>query len=189
MHFVVGIGASAGGVEALCALLSEFKHGGSAFVVVTHLAPDRESLLAEVLARCTSMQVQRAQHGDRLRIDCVHVAPERYDILLATPSTLALVAPRASRTRATIDHFFASLAHHRGPHSVGIVLSGANDDGTAGLAAIRARGGATYAQDPATAQFERMPRSAAVHADQIGSPRQLGKLLMQHLQQDEAMTR
>lgn len=178
---VVGIGASAGGIEALCVLLSEFTHDATAFVVVTHLPPDRESALPEVLARYTAMEVRRSSGTEDLQANCIYVAPEFYDVVMASPSQLALVMPELRAPRHTIDRFFRSLAHHCGRSAVGVVLSGANTDGTEGLEAIRAYGGATYVQDWSSAQFERMPRSAAIHADVVAPPATLGQLLMQHV--------
>jgi two-component system CheB/CheR fusion protein len=175
---VVGIGASAGGLEALSQLLSSFTHDSSAFVVIMHLAPAHRSELAAVLGRSTHMDVVRAKNGQQLQRNVIYVIPEYFDILLDEESTLRLVAPHEQRPRRTIDHFFESLASLRNAKAFGIVLSGAGCDGSAGLHAIQKAGGRTLVQSAASALFADMPRNALPYADRQGTPRELGALLM-----------
>ncbi|MGE3538806.1 MAG: CheR family methyltransferase [Candidatus Tectimicrobiota bacterium] len=157
---VVALGASAGGIQALQRFFGALPpHPGMAFVVVVHLAPDRESALPQVLQRCTSMLVQQVTGALRMEPDHVYVIPPNQDIkvmdghLLVTP----FVEPRGRR--APIDVFFRTLATLH-PDSIGIVLSGGGTDGTVGLKAIKEAGGVIMVQSPDDAEVETMPRSA-----------------------------
>jgi two-component system, chemotaxis family, CheB/CheR fusion protein len=158
---VVGIGASAGGLEALEEF---FRHvppkNGFAFVVVQHLDPTHKDLLSEILQRATSMKVTAVSDGMPVKPNCVFVIPPDSELSLAG-SVLHLSAPAEPRGhRLPIDGFFRSLAEERREHSVGVVLSGMGSDGTLGLKAIKERGGLTLVQEPAGAKFDSMPRSA-----------------------------
>jgi two-component system CheB/CheR fusion protein len=159
----VGIGASAGGVEALEAFFRAVPaENGMAFVVVTHLPPDRDSLLAEILGRAARMPVINARDGQPVEVQHVYVLPPS--------TTLTIVAGRlrlrhiaaANRERAPIDLFFTSLAEDQGEHAIGIVLSGGGSDGTLGLKAIKENGGLTVAQGTnlTRPRFADMPSSA-----------------------------
>ena len=163
---VVGIGASAGGVEALQALFRAMPPApvAAAFIVVTHLGPDRDSALPEILQTCTSMPVEAAADGAMVQCGHVYVLPN--DSLI-TLSGGRLVLRRQSvgvpRERQLIDLFFASLAEDQGEHAVGIVLSGSGSDGTLGLKAIKEHGGFTLAQgsNGTAPRYPSMPDSAA----------------------------
>jgi two-component system CheB/CheR fusion protein len=159
---VVGIGASAGGLEAFRELLRHLPaHTGMAYVLVQHLSPDHESNLAPLLNRASSLPVVQATDGQRLEPDHVYVIPP------AVSSTLqggALrLAPRPTRTGQPrgIDQFLGSLARELGARAVGVVLSGTGTDGTRGLAEIQAAGGITFAQAPGSARFPGMSQSAS----------------------------
>ncbi|MEO8138028.1 MAG: chemotaxis protein CheB, partial [Gemmatimonadota bacterium] len=158
---IVGIGASAGGLEALEGFLTNVPaHSGMAFVVVQHLDPTRKDLLAELLQRCTAMPV--AQIEDRMAVapDHVYIIPPGRDLSILN-GVLHLMDPAApSGLRLPIDLFLRALADDRREHSIGVILSGMGSDGTLGLRAIRERAGAVFVQDPATAKFDSMPRSA-----------------------------
>jgi two-component system CheB/CheR fusion protein len=158
---IVGIGASAGGLEAL---ESFFHHlpdkSGLAFVVVQHLDPNYKGMLVELLARATPMKVLQAK--DRLRVESgrVYVIPPNKDLSILH-GVLHLLEPVATRgLRLPIDFFLRSLAADQGAGSVGVILSGMGSDGTLGLAAIKEKGGAVFVQTPASAKFDSMPRSA-----------------------------
>ncbi|MGG5821895.1 CheR family methyltransferase [Falsiroseomonas sp. HW251] len=144
---IVGVGASAGGIEALEGFLQGLPdRPGLAVVVVTHLSPDRESLLHEILARYTPMPVQVAADGQRVEPDHVYVLPA--DALLGIErGRLRITKPNAGRReRKPIDIFFSALAADQGEHAAGVVLSGGDGDGTLGIKAIKERGGLTLAQ-------------------------------------------
>ena len=157
---IVGIGASAGGLEALEQFLRHLPAGsGMAFVVVQHLDPTHKGMLVELLARSTPMKV--VQVKDRLRVepDRVYVIPPNHDmsILHGVLHLLAPVAPRG--LRLPIDFFLRSLADDQRDRSVGVILSGMGSDGTLGVRAIKEQAGAVFVQAPASAKFDAMPRS------------------------------
>ncbi|MFE8604901.1 chemotaxis protein CheB [Archangium violaceum] len=160
---VVGIGASAGGLPALQTLLESLPSDtGMAFVIVQHLSPDHESLLPSLLAMRTAMPVLEAREGP-LTPDHVYVSPPGTRLTLER-DTLRLGKARATRgPPRIIDEFLGSLAESAPGRAIGVILSGTGTDGTRGLQAIRSAGGTTFAQDPASAGFDAMPRSA-IHA-------------------------
>ena len=144
---VVGVGASADGVEALESLFRGMPaEPGCAFVVVTHLSPDRRSLLPEIIARCTKMPVCEAADGALLKPNGVHVLPA--DALLDMQDGRLRVRKPSTvrRERRPIDIFFSALAQDQGECAAGVVLSGGDGDGTLGIKAIKERGGLTLAQ-------------------------------------------
>jgi two-component system CheB/CheR fusion protein len=156
---IVGIGASAGGIEALRAFFQHLPaEPGAAFVIVQHLDPHAPSLLAELLGRTTPLPVQQATDGLFIEPNNVYVTP---------PNALLTIAEGALRTttpmpasRAPIDVLFRSLAEGCGPCAIGIVLSGTGSDGTLGLRAIKEHGGMIMAQTLESARYDNMPRSA-----------------------------
>jgi two-component system chemotaxis response regulator CheB len=156
------IGASAGGVEAVGSLLQGLPHPyAPSLMVVIHLPADQPSLLAEVFqARCR-LPVREALDKEHVEAGTVYVAPPGYHLLLEADRTLALShdAPVAF-SRPSIDVLFESAAAAYGDRVLGIVLSGANSDGAAGLAAIRAAGGWGWVQAPADARAATMPQAA-----------------------------
>ena len=158
---VVGIGASAGGLEAFSKLLEALAHDtGMAFVLVQHLDPSHKSVLAELLARTTSLPVAEITDGLRLEPNRVYVIPPNTS--LAIKHGVLQLSPRLTgRDSRPIDDFLRSLASDQGFRAIGVILSGTASDGTLGLEAIQAEGGVTFAQDEASAKFASMPHSAA----------------------------
>jgi len=158
---IVGIGASAGGLEALELFLRNVPEGsGMAFVIVQHLDPTHKGILAELLQRVTPMKVMQVKDRTRVRPDRVYVIPPNKDLSLLH-GVLHLLDPVAPRgLRLPIDFFFRSLADDMEERSIGVILSGMGTDGTLGLKAIKGKAGVVFVQDPATAKFEGMPRSA-----------------------------
>ena len=159
---IVGIGASAGGVEALEQFFKSLPpDNGLAFVVITHLPPDRDRMLAEILGRATRMQVVDARDGDRVEAERVYVLPPSAILTHEARLQLRRTGP-TDRERAPINVFFDSLAEDQGEHAIGIVLSGAGHDGTLGLKAIKEHGGLTIAQGTnlTRPRFAEMPSSA-----------------------------
>lgn len=161
---VVGLGASAGGLEALGQFLAHTPpDSGLAYIVVQHLDPTQKGMLPELLQRATSMPVFAARDGMRIKADCVYVMPSNTE-LSVTGDTLHLATPAEPRgLRLPIDVLFCSLASTRRENAIGVVLSGMGADGTHGLQAIKAVGGLTAAQAPGSATFDAMPKSA-IHA-------------------------
>ena len=158
---VVGIGASAGGLESLQRFMSQVSpSSGQAFVVVQHMAPTHPGLLAELLQHATPLPVVEVESGVRVKPNRVYVIPPNKNMAF-TQGTLQLSAPTARRgLRLPIDYFFSSLADALGERCVGVLLSGMGSDGTNGMAAMAKRGGALFVESPASAKFDAMPRSA-----------------------------
>ena len=158
---IVGIGASAGGLEALEQFLSHVPAGsGLAFVIVQHLDPTRQGIMPELLQRATGMNVFQVKDRTKVQPDCVYVIPPNKDLSLLH-GVLHLLEPTATRgLRLPIDFFFRSLAQDQQEHSIGVILSGMGSDGTLGLRAIKEKAGVVLVQEPATAKFDGMPRSA-----------------------------
>jgi chemotaxis methyl-accepting protein methylase len=158
---IVGIGASAGGLEALELFLSRVpRNSGLAFVIVQHLDPTRKGIMPELLQRTTGMKVFQVKDRTRVQPNCVYVIPPNKDmsILHGFLHLLEPVTPRG--LRLPIDFFLRSLAQDQQEHSIGVILSGMGSDGTLGLRAIKEKAGVVLVQDPASAKFNGMPRSA-----------------------------
>jgi two-component system CheB/CheR fusion protein len=157
---VVGIGASAGGLDALNELFRNVPPDGLAFIVVQHLAPDHESILAQLLARSAHMPVATAVDGVAIEPGHIYVIPPNVELAVLHGVIRILATTGTRGPRLPVDYLFRSLAEDHGRAAVGIVLSGTGTDGTLGLEAIKAAGGYTFAQDPSTAKYDGMPRSA-----------------------------
>jgi two-component system CheB/CheR fusion protein len=157
---VVGIGASAGGLEALERFLSGVPSGsGMAYVVVQHLDPTHKGMMPELLQRATALPVVQARNRLKVKRDHVYVIPPNHDMSILKGS-LYLFAPTAPRgQRLPIDFFLKSLAEDRHQQAVGVLLSGMGSDGTAGLRTIKENAGLALVQDPASAAFPSMPQS------------------------------
>jgi len=159
--FVVGVGASAGGLQSLEKLLRKIELGtGSALIIVQHFSPDVVSSMAEILGRSTDLQIKMVTHGMRLEPDTIFLIPPGQEIRLNGNDFESRNADRKQVTRV-IDILFKSLAKSRGPSSIGIILSGTGSDGSKGIKAIREAGGTTLVESFETAQFDGMPKSAA----------------------------
>jgi two-component system, chemotaxis family, CheB/CheR fusion protein len=173
---VVGVGASAGGLEAVSQLLELIPADtGMALCVVQHLAPNHESLLAELLSRKSHLPVSEVTDGVPVERDHAYVIPPDTDLRLDGGRLRLTARDHTQRPPLPIDAFFRSLASTLGRRAIGVVLSGAASDGTLGLAAIKAEGGITFAQDPATAKYDGMPRAAiaAGAVDFVLTPRKI----------------
>lgn len=157
---IVGIGASAGGLEAFTQLLKKLPvDTGMAFVLIQHLSPEHESALTEILSHATTMPVTEITDGTPVDPDHVYIIPPNTDLVLEE-GVLRLKPRSDTRTPPhPIDHFLQSLAQDHGDRSVGVVLSGTANDGTLGLQCVKEAGGITFAQDQ-SAQYEGMPRNA-----------------------------
>ena len=157
---VVGIGASAGGIEAVKQMLHALPvNTGMAFALVQHLDPSHASMLTEILSRATTMPVSEVRDQEAVEPNHVYVIPPGTNMVISQ-GILRLV-PREERPGQprAVDHFLRSLAEDQGHKAIGVILSGTATDGTLGLEAIKAEGGITFAQDD-TAQHNSMPRSA-----------------------------
>src|SRR5262249_35189494 len=144
---VVGVGASAGGLEAFTNLLKALPpKPGMAFVLVPHLDPTHESVMTELLGRATAMSVLQVHDGIRLKPNQVYVIPPNRDMSIFD-GVLRLATRERSGLHMPIDTFFRSLAFEVRSNAIGVILSGTASDGTLGVAAIKNEGGITFAQD------------------------------------------
>jgi two-component system CheB/CheR fusion protein len=178
---IVGIGASAGGLEALEEFFKNMpENSGMAFVVIQHLDPDHVGMMPELLQRTTRMKVLQATDRLKVKPDCVYVIPPKKSLSILN-GALHLFDPVESRgLRLPIDIFFRSLADDKQEKSIGVILSGMGSDGSLGLKAIKEKNGMVLVQDPESAKFNGMPLSAkeAVIADIVAPAGELpGKLI------------
>lgn len=158
---IVGLGASAGGLEALRQLFAHIPDDmAMAFIVILHLDPDRPSMLTSVLASDVRMPVVEVADGMRAEPNRVHVIPSGADISIHQGILALVPRQQTGKLHLPINSFFRALADDQPERAIGVVLSGSGSDGTEGLRAIKAGGGITFVQDPGSAQFRSMPESA-----------------------------
>ena len=158
---IVGVGASAGGFEAFRELLKALpSDSGLALVLVQHLDPGHESLLAKLLSNATAMPVREVEEGMAVEPNHVYVIPPNKTMGIRNGTLHLIARGEPAAKHLPVDYFLASLAEDRGNRAVGVILSGTASDGTLGLKAIKAEGGITFAQDSQSAKYDGMPRSA-----------------------------
>jgi two-component system, chemotaxis family, CheB/CheR fusion protein len=183
---IIGIGASAGGLQALEAFLDNMpSEAGMAFVLVQHLDPNHESILADLLQRHTAMRVFQVSDGMQVQPNSVYVVPPNRNMALFHGTLLLTETVSHGGLRLPIDFLFRSLAEDQGQYAIGVILSGTGTDGTLGLKAIRGQGGMVMAQDPESAKFDGMPRSAIATGlvDYILTPDEMPAQLIDYVQQ------
>jgi two-component system, chemotaxis family, CheB/CheR fusion protein len=188
---VVGMAASAGGLEAFTQLLSHLPvDTGMAFVLIQHLSPDHVSLLTEILARATTMPVKEVKNGMKVEPNQVYVIPPNTKMVLV--AGLLELSPREKVFGKYMpgDAFFISLAADRGHKAIAIVLSGGDGDGSLGIRAIKEAGGVTFAQCENTAKFDSMPNSAVAtgNVDFVLPPDKIAEELV-HLSRNTMLAR
>ena len=158
---VVGVGASAGGLEAFTALLKALPNDtGMAFVLVQHMEPAHESALSRILSGATGMPVNEVTDGTSVQPNHVYVIPSNADMTIRDGILRLVERQKIAGRHFSIDRFLVSLAEDRKSAAIGVILSGGASDGTQGLKAIRAEGGLTFAQDEKSARYTGMPLSA-----------------------------
>lgn len=173
---VIGIGASAGGLEAITRLVSKLSDGsGAAFVFLQHLSPNTKSMIGELLGKHTSMPVTMVYQDQPVKANHIYVMAENKNIVFSNGRLLTKDRPPNSEINLPIDQFFKSLGESLGSHAVGVLLSGTGTDGTRGLRTIKEKGGFVLVQSPETAKFDGMPRAAIdlKIADRISPPEEL----------------
>ncbi|HEX8987605.1 MAG TPA: EAL domain-containing protein [Rhodocyclaceae bacterium] len=159
--YVVGIGASAGGLEALSALIAALPANlGISYVVLQHLSPTHRSMMVQLLGRETAMAVKEAENGVLPEPDTVYVAPASRNLIMKDGRFVLIEGPREAMPRPSVNVFLTSLAAEKTEDAIGVILSGTGSDGAAGLRDVKAAGGYTFAQDPQTAKYAGMPQSA-----------------------------
>ncbi len=180
---VVGIGASAGGLEALQHFFDNVAADTTmAFVVVQHLSPDFKSLMDELLARHTKLPIQLVENGMSVERGHVYLIPPKKEMIISGGRLLLSERDRQHELTLPIDVFFRSLAQDCGVHAVAVVLSGTGSDGSRGICDVHEAGGLVVVQDLASAQFDGMPRTAMDTgiADWIVPPQQMPPILERH---------
>ncbi len=190
--YVVGIGASAGGLESLEQLfLNMPTNSGMAFVVIQHLSPDFKSMMNELLARDTSMRIVVVEDGVRVEANAIYLMPPKKEMIIAD-GCLHLSDKDLSRGLALpIDHFLESLAREMAEASIAIILSGSGTDGTRGIEEISKCGGLIISESLDTAKFDGMPSSAQATGlvDLVLPPAEIGNVLQQYIEQPESLPR
>ena len=184
--FVVGIGASAGGLRALEEFFEHMStDSGAAFVVIQHLSPDFKSSMKELLERRTRMKIYRVTEGMDLQANSVYLIPPGKNLVVENEKLYLLEQEKRNRhgVNFPIDMFLESLARNYLEKAIGVILSGTGSDGTNGLKAINEVGGFTMVQEPTTAEFDGMPRTAIATGivDRVLSPQELARLIDQLL--------
>jgi len=189
---IVGIGASAGGFEALEQFLEHVPAlSGLAYIIVQHLNPSHKDMMVELLQHITPMPVVQAENDMRVQPDHVYVIPPSKDMAILHGTIQLLEQVPIHGMRMPIDYFFRSLADDQHERAIGIVLSGMGTDGTLGLRAIKEKGGLTLVQEPDNAKFDSMPRAAmtTVVVDIVASADELPSRLLNYLQTTPAVVR
>jgi two-component system chemotaxis response regulator CheB len=178
----IAIGVSAGGMDALSSIIPTLP---PAFpipvVVIQHVSPHSDNYMTRLLDNISAIKVKEVDEKEKLKPGVVYTAPPNYHVLVEDDTTFSLsLEERVNFARPSIDVFFQSAADVYGPHLVGIVLTGANNDGSKGLKMIKEKGGLTIVQDPNTAEVDGMPRAAiaATKIDHILPLEQIGPFLV-----------
>lgn len=177
---IIVIGASAGGVQALLMLVASLPANlPAAVLIVLHIPANAPSLLPDILGRESPMPVSHAKNGERIRPGRIYVAPPDQHLLIENSQIRLVHGPKENFHRPSIDTLFRSAARWAGPRAIGVVLTGARDDGTVGMRAIKQRGGITIVQDPIEAVFPSMPASVMqnIIVDYSLPLREIGPLL------------
>ena len=183
---IVGIGASAGGLEALERFFDHVPTADNlAFVVIQHLSPDYKSLMVELLARRTQLPIHRVENGMQVEANSVYLIPPKAELRMKHGCLELSARDSTQGINLPIDVFFSSLAEDWGAQSVGIILSGSGSDGSRGVAAIHEAGGLVLVQHPETAKFESMPLAAIQSgaANFVLTPEQMPETLIRHTEQ------
>ena len=158
---IVGIGASAGGLESFSELLARVPADtGMAYVFVQHLDPGHASRLVEILSKRAGFPVEQAREGVKILPDNLYVIAPNTTLTIGGGVLHLKSRNPAERPHRPVDAFFHSLAQERGPNAIGIILSGSGTDGAKGIQAVKQAGGITFAQDESSALFYGMPNSA-----------------------------
>lgn len=182
--FVVGLGASAGGLEPLEKFFGAVPtDSGMAYVVIQHLSPDFKSMMDEILARVTPMSIVRVTDPVEIAANTVYIMPPRKEIVLQGRQLLTRDKPPEQQLNLPINTFFRSLARERGPRSIAIVLSGTGTDGSAGIQEVQKAGGLVLAQDLENARFDGMPKSA-IHTGCVDAslvPEEMPSFLLEYV--------
>lgn len=159
--YIVGIGASAGGLEAFQEFFTHMpSNSGIAFVLVPHLDPTHKSIIGDILRKYTNMKIFQAEDGMKVLPNCVYLIQPDKNLAILNGSLQLIEPPERRGLRHPIDFFFRTLAEDQGEHAIAVILSGTGTEGALGLKAIKSEGGLVIVQDPITSKYDGMPRSA-----------------------------
>jgi two-component system, chemotaxis family, CheB/CheR fusion protein len=179
--YIVGVGSSAGGIEALKALLSTLpKDQPLSYIIVQHLNPQYKSMLTDILSRETDLEVEEISNGTKIEPMKIYVTPSNANVTVVGGRFITAVPEQLIGPKPSVDVLFVSLAQEKGEKVIGIILSGTGSDGTMGLKAIKASGGMTLAHDPKNAKYNGMPLSAIEErvVDKIMLPEEMGPYMV-----------
>lgn len=183
--YIIGLGASAGGLDALQEFLSHLpsKLPNAAIIIAQHLSPTHKSMLVQLLSRESKLKVIEAEHQATLEPNVAYITPPDTDILVSAGKILHRKPSNAAGPKPSVNVLFQSIADEKQHKAIGIVLSGTGTDGAQGITAIRKAGGITLAQDPGTARYDGMPQAAinTGHVDEVLPPDQMGEKIKQLL--------
>lgn len=193
---VVGIGASAGGLEAISDFFKNTPAAnGMAFIIIQHLSPDFKSMMKELLGKHTKIPISTVSRKTRIQRDHIYLNPRNKNLLCEDQFLVLTDKPPKNKLNLPIDQFFHSLAANFRERAISIILSGTGTDGSRGIKSIKETGGTIMVQEPASAQFDGMPNAAirTQFAEIIGNPESLAKTLMKlskriHFQNTEELT-
>lgn len=183
-HFIVAIGASAGGLEAIHEFFDNMPESPDlSFVIIQHLSPDYKSLLVELVSRHTHMKVYEAEEHLKIRKNCIYVIPNNKMITIRNNQLMLEDKKQLQAPNNAIDIFLNSLAKERKENAIAVILSGTGSDGTKGIEAIKEQGGMVLVQEPASAKFDGMPHSAihSGNADMILKPADMPREILHHI--------
>ncbi len=185
---IVVIGASAGGFEAIKQLVSKLPPDlDASILIVWHIAPDLTGILPRVLNRFNTLPAHNAVDGEPIKANQIYVAPPDYHLVVEKDFIRITHGPKENRFRPAVDPLFRSAAYSYGSRVIGVVLSGALDDGSAGLWAVKDRGGIAIVQDPEDAEVSSMPQNAlraVKNADYVVPISQMAELLTRLVQEE-----
>jgi two-component system, chemotaxis family, CheB/CheR fusion protein len=183
--YVIAIGASAGGMEAIHLLFDHTPEDGVAYVIIQHLSPDHKSFMAELLAKHSKLKIFEVENNMDIEPNCVYLMPRGKNMTIRN-RRLLLTDIRPLQPNTAIDIFLNSLAEDQGDKSIAVILSGTGTDGTKGIAAIKKSGGLVIVQDPESAKFNGMPNSAieSGNADFILAPQLIPEEIIAYLKRD-----
>lgn len=181
---VVGIGASAGGLEALTSLISGLPlKNNTAYVLAQHLSPTHKTMLVDLLSRETSMRVKSAEHGEILQSDIFYITPPNKNIEIDGRNQIILSPPEQNSfmPKPSVNRLFISIAENKKDKAIGIILSGTGTDGAQGMRAINSEGGITFVQKPGSEKYGGMPMAAinGCHVDIVIEPEKMGQELIE----------
>jgi two-component system, chemotaxis family, CheB/CheR fusion protein len=184
--YIIAIGASAGGMEAIHLLFDNTPEDGVAYVIIQHLSPDHKSFMAELLAKHSKLKIFEAENNMYIEPNCVYLMPRGKNMTVKNRKLLLTDSNRNLQPNTAIDIFLNSLAEDQKSKSIAVILSGTGTDGTKGIAAIKKTGGLVIVQDPASAKFDGMPNSAieSGNADFILAPELIPEEIIHYLKQD-----